>query len=55
MAQLMTDDEPDNVVPIRGAAHETEEKRRLRAASESGIVSIESVADHKPRIARAET
>jgi hypothetical protein len=43
--------------PMHGAtaAHESEEKRRLRAACESGIVSIKSIADHKARIARAET
>ena len=41
MAQLMTDDEPENVVPMRGASRT--------------FVSIKSIADHKARIARAET
>jgi integrase len=45
MAQLMTDAEPENVVPM----HETEEKRQLRASVASGIVSIESMAEHLKR------
>lgn len=49
MAQLMTDSEPENVIAMRGVTRETEEKRRLREAADSGIVSIESMADYKAR------
>ena len=52
MAQLMTDAEPENVVPMLGAAHETEEKRRLREAK---VARIEKMEDYKARIARGET
>jgi hypothetical protein len=41
MAQLMIDGEPENVVPM----HETEEKRRLRAARVSG-----SMAETQPKL-----
>jgi integrase len=47
MAQLMTDEEPENVVRIDSAAYETEEKRRLRESLKSGIASIEDIADYK--------